>query len=62
MGLTPQQSLNIKYRYYEVFDKNRQIMYGITSDEDKKKSRRNILASMCLMNLTYMTTTFGLKD
>ena len=37
MGLTPQQSLDIKYGYYEVFDKNRQIRYGITSDEDKKK-------------------------
>ena len=37
MGLTPQQSLNIKYGYYEVFDKNRQIRYGITSDEDKEK-------------------------
>ena len=37
MGLTPQQSLNIKYRYYEVFDKNRRIRYGITSDEDKEK-------------------------
>ena len=37
MGLTPQQSLDIRYRYYEVFDKNRRIRYGITSDEDKEK-------------------------
>lgn len=37
MGLTPQQSLIIKYDYYEVFDKNKIIRYGITSDEDKEK-------------------------
>lgn len=36
MSLTPQQSLMIKYDYYEVFDKNKEIRYGITSDEDKK--------------------------
>lgn len=40
LGLTPQQSLILKYEYYEVFDKNKQIRYGITSDEDKEKIER----------------------
>lgn len=36
MGLTAQQSLMIKYEYYEVFDENKQIRYGITSKEEKE--------------------------
>ena len=36
MGLTAQQSLMIKYDYYEVFDKNKRIRYGITSEEEKE--------------------------
>ena len=34
MGLTAQQSLMIKYEYYEMFDENKQIRYGITSKEE----------------------------
>ena len=36
MGQTAQQSLMIKYEYYEVFDENKQIRYGITSKEEKE--------------------------
>lgn len=34
MGLTPQQDLISKYEYWEVFDRNKQIRYGITSTQD----------------------------
>ena len=36
MGLTAQQSLIKKYEYYEVFDENKQIRYGITSKKEKE--------------------------
>lgn len=42
MGLTAQQSLMIKYEYYEVFDENKQIRYGITSKEEKEIIEKKI--------------------
>lgn len=62
MGLTAQQSLMIKYDYYEVFDKNKRIRYGITSEEEKEIIEKKISGEFILEKFNLYDNYLSLKN